>query len=105
MTGVGLGAGAVALYRGAKGVAKQNVPFRRQWEEHLLATVEALNDVADRGEELPLIYVALGDSAAQFWCKVLDSISTVGFGVSECKLRRLQDLVNGDRVYRKYCNS
>lgn len=48
MTGVGLGAGAVALYRGAKGVAKQNVPFRRQWEEHLLATVEALNDVADR---------------------------------------------------------
>ena len=65
MTGVGLGAGAVALYRGAKGVAKQNVPFRRQWEEHLLATVEALNDVADRGEELPLIYVALGDSAAQ----------------------------------------
>lgn len=65
VAGVGLSAGAMALYRGAKGVAKQNSPFRRQWEEHLLATVEALNDVADRGEELPLIYMALGDSAAQ----------------------------------------
>ncbi len=65
LAGVGLGAGAVTLYRNAKAVAKQNSPFRRRWEEHLLATLDRLQEVAERGEELPLVYVALGDSAAQ----------------------------------------
>ncbi|MGO1592254.1 MAG: SGNH/GDSL hydrolase family protein [Ancrocorticia sp.] len=61
ITGLGIGAGTLTIYRRAKAVAKQNTPFRRRWEEHLLTTVEDLN----RRAELPLIYVALGDSAAQ----------------------------------------
>lgn len=65
LAGVGLGAGAVTLYRNAKAVAKQNSPFRRRWEEHLLGTINRLQVMAERGEELPLVYVALGDSAAQ----------------------------------------
>lgn len=65
LTGFGIGAGTLTLYRRAKAVAKQNSPFRRMWEEHLLATCSQLDALASRGEDLPLIYVALGDSAAQ----------------------------------------
>lgn len=61
----GLGTGAFALYHNAKAVAKQNTPFRRQWERHLLSTLQALELRAHTGEPMPLVYVALGDSAAQ----------------------------------------
>ena len=65
LTGLGIGAGTLTIYRRAKAVAKQNTPFRRRWEENLLATTAQLEAVAQAGDELPLIYVALGDSAAQ----------------------------------------
>ncbi|PWF26423.1 SGNH/GDSL hydrolase family protein [Ancrocorticia populi] len=65
LTGLGIGAGTLTIYRRAKAVAKQNTPFRRRWEENLLATMARLEKTAQSGGELPLIYVALGDSAAQ----------------------------------------
>lgn len=48
-----------------RGVAKQNSPFRRYWERHLQAELARLDQIAQVGGEMPLIYVALGDSAAQ----------------------------------------
>lgn len=44
---------------------RQNSPFRRYWERHLIATVRELDLRSRNGGQLPLIYVALGDSAAQ----------------------------------------
>lgn len=48
-----------------RGVAKQNSPFRRYWERHLQAELARLDQIAQVGGEMPLIYVALGDSAAR----------------------------------------
>ncbi|MDP9832528.1 SGNH/GDSL hydrolase family protein [Trueperella abortisuis] len=48
-----------------RGVARQNSPFRRYWERHLQAQLADLAGRVAAGEEMPLIYVALGDSAAQ----------------------------------------
>lgn len=62
---VGVGGLSIAAYRNAKSVAKQNSPFRRYWERHLLLTLDELETRAQAGRPLPLIYVALGDSAAQ----------------------------------------
>lgn len=59
------GAAGVTVVRRAGSVRKQNSPFRRFWERHLLATLDDLDARAKAGEELPLLYVALGDSAAQ----------------------------------------
>lgn len=65
LASLAVGAGGVVLYRNAKNVGKQNTPFRRYWEHNLLQVLDSLERADQRGEELPLIYVALGDSAAQ----------------------------------------
>lgn len=65
LVGLSVLGGAFAAYRGAKQSTKQNRPFRQAWEKHLLTTIAELEAVAEAGGDLPLIYVALGDSAAQ----------------------------------------
>ncbi|RTE50894.1 GDSL-type esterase/lipase family protein [Actinobaculum sp. 352] len=65
LTGVGVSVAAAGIYRNAKAVAKQNPVFRRYWENHLITTLRLLDAAARADKELPLIYVALGDSAAQ----------------------------------------
>lgn len=61
----GVGAAGASAYRQIKSVSKELSPLRRYWEHHLVDALDALNEAAERGEELPLIFVALGDSAAQ----------------------------------------
>ncbi|MFY9263680.1 MAG: hypothetical protein GX483_02130 [Actinomycetaceae bacterium] len=60
----GSAAGFHAL-RTFKSVARANSPLRRYWEKHLLDTLRDLDMAVAAGGELPLIYVAFGDSAAQ----------------------------------------
>lgn len=57
-------AGMAALHK-TSSVRRQNSPFRRYWERHLVATLDDLHARAKEGKERPLIYVAFGDSAAQ----------------------------------------
>ncbi|VEI14131.1 SGNH/GDSL hydrolase family protein [Trueperella bialowiezensis] len=60
-----VGIAGVGVMRKAGEVKRQNSPFRRYWERHLQATLADLDERAAAGQELPLVYVALGDSAAQ----------------------------------------
>ena len=57
--------GVAGINHVVKQTARQNTPFRRAWEHHLLTQLERLEQKATSGAELPFIYVALGDSAAQ----------------------------------------
>ncbi len=59
------GAAGITLLRKTGAVHRQNSKFRRYWEGHLVATLDDLNARSEAGKDLPLIYVALGDSAAQ----------------------------------------
>lgn len=65
-----LGAGAViagsqVIANRAKRVANQRKPFARYWEQSNLAVVSKIHRNREAGIEDPLIFVALGDSAAQ----------------------------------------
>lgn len=61
----GAGAATAGAYRHYKSVSKELSPLRRYWETHLVDTLDALDRTARSGAQMPLIYVALGDSAAQ----------------------------------------
>lgn len=58
-------AGSQVLIRRARRVAHQRRPYARYWEYRNLAVVEKLARNRDAGIPDPLIYIALGDSAAQ----------------------------------------
>lgn len=58
-------AGSQVVARRARRVANQRRPYARFWERSNLAVIEKLARTREAGMPDPLIYVALGDSAAQ----------------------------------------